>query len=204
MAEYFSHDYDAREDEKIMDLMGVLGWAGYGQYWGVIELLYKNCGKMRTQYERIAFALNTHPDSIKEIVENFGLFIVKNGFFYSKSVNSRLKKRSEKSDMARANAYKRWNNRDANAMQSQSNRNAKKDSKVKDSKVKKEVYRNFAHLSISNIEVEELKLPGYTIQQIDSILDAIENFKGNTKYKSLYLTAKKWLLKEPITSNKKW
>ena len=204
MPEYFSHDYDAREDEKIMDLMGVLGWAGYGQYWGIIELLYKNCGKMRTQYERIAFALNTHPDSIKEIVENFGLFIVKNGFFYSKSVNSRLKKRSEKSDMARANAYKRWNNRDANAMQSQCDVNAKKDSKVKDSKVNKEVYRSFSHLSILNTEVEKLKLPGYTIQQIDSTLDAIENFKGNNKYTSLYLTAKKWLLKEPITSKKKW
>ena len=204
MAEYFSHDYDAREDEKIMDLMGVLGWAGYGQYWGVIELLYKNCGKMRTQYERIAFALNTHPDSIKEIVENFGLFIVKNGFFYSKSVNSRLKKRSEKSDIARANAYKRWDKVDANAMQSQSKRNAIKDSKVNNSKVNREVYRSFAHLSILNTEVQKLKLPGYTIQQIDSTLDAIENFKGNTKYKSLYLTAKKWLLKEPITSRKKW
>ena len=204
MAEYFSHDYDAREDEKIMDLMGVLGWAGYGQYWGVIELLYKNCGKMRTQYERIAFALNTHPDSIKEIVENFGLFIVKNGFFYSKSVNLRLKKRADKSDMARANAYKRWDKVDANAMQSQSKRNAIKDSKVNNSKVNREVYRSFAHLSILNTEVEKLKLPGYTIQQIDSTLDAIENFKGNNKYTSLYLTAKKWLLKEPITSNKKW
>jgi len=69
---------------------------------------------------------------------------------------------------------------------------------------KDNIYRGFVHLSITNIEVEKLKLPGYTIQQIDSILDAIENFKGNNKYTSLYLTAKKWLLKEPITSNKKW
>lgn len=167
MPEYFSHDYDSREDEKIMDLMGVLGWAGYGQYWGIIELLYKNGGKMRAQYERIAFALNTHPDSIKKIIENFGLFIVKNGFFYSKSVNSRLKKRAEKSDKARASAYKRWENDDANALQSQSKRNAKKNSKVNKIKDNKETinkipvfieFKKYALEKKPNIDVLSLKL----------------------------------------------
>jgi len=204
MTEYFSHDYNAREDEKILDLMGEMGWAGYGLFWGLVELLYKNNGKMRTQYERIAFALNSHPDSVKNIIENFELFIVKNGFFSSKSVNIRLKKRSEKSDKARANAYKRWDKEDANAMRPQCDRNAKKESKVKESKVKENIYRSFVHLSITNDEVEKLKVPGYTMQQIDSILDSIENYKDNKKYTSLYLTAKKWLVKEPITSNKKW
>ena len=73
-----------------------------------------------------------------------------------------------------------------------------------ENEIKDNIYRSFVHLSITDIEVEKLKKPGYTIQQIDSILDAIENFKGNNKYTSLYLTAKKWLLKEPITSKKKW
>jgi len=77
MPEYFSHDYDSREDGKIIDLMGEHGWGGYGLIWGLVELLYKNGGKMRTQYKRIAFALNAHPDIIEDIVENFGLFQVK-------------------------------------------------------------------------------------------------------------------------------
>ncbi|MCK5600298.1 DUF4373 domain-containing protein [Candidatus Pacearchaeota archaeon] len=137
MAEYFSHDYDSREDEKIMDLMGDAGWSGYGLFWGLVELLYKNGGKMRTQYQRIAFALNSHPDTIQNIIENFGLFQVKNGFFSSKSVNKRLKERKSKSEVASANARKRWEKKDANALPQQSNGNAKKESKVKESKVNK-------------------------------------------------------------------
>ncbi len=56
------------------------------------------------------------------------------------------------------------------------------------------IYRAFAHLSITNDEVEKL-LEKYTITEIDEILDSIENFKGNKKYTSLYLTATKWLAK---------
>jgi hypothetical protein len=64
-------------------------------------------------------------------------------------------------------------------------------------KVKEEnIYRSFVHLSISNDEVDKLKID-YDIKTIDSILDSIENYKDNKKYKSLYLTAKKWLEKEP-------
>jgi len=56
------------------------------------------------------------------------------------------------------------------------------------------IYRAFAHLSITNLEVEKL-LEKYSIQEIDGILDDIQNFKGHKKYTSLYLTATKWLAK---------
>jgi len=59
----------------------------------------------------------------------------------------------------------------------------------------KEVYRAFAHLSLSTIEFNKLS-ESWNKQQIDKILDSIENFTGNNKYKSLNLTARNWLQRE--------
>ena len=60
----------------------------------------------------------------------------------------------------------------------------------------KETYRAFAHLSLSIDDYEKLESE-YEKRTIDMVLDSIENYKDNKKYKSLYLTAKKWLSKEP-------
>ena len=55
-----------------------------------------------------------------------------------------------------------------------------------------EQYRSFAHLSISINEFHKLEVEYYK-KDIDSILDDIQNYAKNKTYKSLYLTAKKWL-----------
>jgi hypothetical protein len=62
-------------------------------------------------------------------------------------------------------------------------------------KKEKEVYVCFDHLSITKAECIKLS-ENYTKKQIDAILEAIQNYKPNKKYTSLYLTAKNWLKKE--------
>jgi hypothetical protein len=59
------------------------------------------------------------------------------------------------------------------------------------------VYRKFKHLQISLGEFEKLN-EVYEKSSIDDILDRIENYKQNTKYSSLYLTANSWLRKDGV------
>jgi DNA-binding transcriptional MerR regulator len=67
---------------------------------------------------------------------------------------------------------------------------------------KENIYRSFDNLFITKDEYNKLILQ-YPEEEVNDILDAIENYKDNKKFKSLYLTAKKWLKKnEPLPAHK--
>jgi len=124
---YFSHDYNARNDEKIKRLIRKHGMIGYGIFWSIVEDLYNNANALRTDYEGIAYDLRSDSDLVASVVNDFDLFVFREDFFGSKSVQERLDQRNDKSESARKSASYRWGN--ANALQTQSEGNAKKERK---------------------------------------------------------------------------
>ena len=124
---YFSHDYNARNDEKIKRLIRKHGMQGYGVFWSIVEDLYNNANALRMDYEGIAYDLRSDSDLVASVVNDFDLFIFNGDYFGSNSVQERLEQRNDKSAKARKSASYRWEN--ANAMQTQSDSNAKKERK---------------------------------------------------------------------------
>lgn len=139
MAEYFSHDYGARKDPKMVLLQQKEGHDGHGRYWGLIEYLYEQNGYlMLSQCDGIAFELHTDKEKIMSLINNYDLFKNDGEKFWSESVIRRLEIRNAKSKKASNSAKKRWDN--ANAMRTQCDGNAINESKVNESKVNKKIF----------------------------------------------------------------
>jgi len=151
---YFSHDYSARSDQKIKNLIRKHGMLGYGIFWSIVEDLYNNANALQTDYKGIAFDLHTTENIVKSIINDFELFVIDEEYFGSISVERRLNARNERSESARLSAISRWEKyrENANAMQTHSDGNAIKDSKVKERKGKE------IKINISQDDIESVYL----------------------------------------------
>lgn len=128
---YFSHDYNARQDEKIKRLLRKHKCAGYGIYWCLVEDLYNNANALELDCEGIAFDLHEDIKMVESVINDFGLFVITNKEFGSSSIERRLDERNEKSKKAQKSAFKRWNKykEDANALHTDNDSNAIKKEK---------------------------------------------------------------------------
>ena len=193
---YFSHDYNARNDEKIKRLIRKHGMQGYGVFWSIVEDLYNNANALRLDYDGIAYDLRSDSDTVFSVINDFDLFVFDVNTFGSLSVQKRLDERNDKSIKARESANKRWNN--ANALQPQSDSNAIKERKGKE--IKEIKYRD----NISLLEKEKIKLDlEFGEDFVQKCFDFLSSYKVEKSYKtkSDYLTIKRWVVdavKKPI------
>jgi hypothetical protein len=193
---YFPHDYNARNDRKLVRVLMELGLSGIGAYWCVVEMLYEEGGYLNcSDIPMIAKELRIQVRTLENLIENFGLFEQTEEHFYSLSVLFRLSKRIARSDAARNSALSRWNS-GANAMRTQSEGNAIKDKIVKDKIVKdiipKKKYGEFQNVLLTDEEYEKLK-----VKFNSSLAGMIENLSAGIaskgyKYKSHYATILNW------------
>ena len=155
MNSYFSHDSNARNDTKIIQLRMKYGAKGYGIYFMILERLRDDSNYMSIKdYNIIAFDLREDAAVIKDVVEEFGLFAFTDDgkCFYSESLNKRMALKDEakkkKSEAGKKGARSHWGN-NAKADPTDKNSNviavpSKKDnsaitpSRVSDSNISKE------------------------------------------------------------------
>lgn len=122
---YFSHDSNARNDERVLLLRIRHGAAGYGIYFMLLERLRDASGYMSMlDYDMLAFDLREDAELIRSVVEDFGLFTITEcgGYFYSQSFLNRMEmknaKQSRLSEAGKAGAKERWGKKEGSKPQS--------------------------------------------------------------------------------------
>ena len=108
---YFSHDYNAANDTKILFLRHQLGMEGYGIYWYLIEQLANAGGKLPLELIPV-LAMQMHCTDVKVngVLMNFDLFTIESGEFWSHRLQDHLELRLKLSQSGKTGANNRWKN----------------------------------------------------------------------------------------------
>jgi hypothetical protein len=201
---YFSHDYNARQDIKIRRMIIKHGMTAYGIWWAIIEDLYNNANALETDYECIAIDLRVDIELVKAVINDFDLFVIKDGYFGSMSVQNRIDERNLRSKKAADSANVRWS-KDANALQPQSESNAIKERKGKEKKEKESIL----DFDLFYLPYPKKKAKGdaekawkkLTDEERQMAIDALPNHVKHWEYKnepqfiphpSTWLNSKRW------------
>ena len=85
--DYFKHDINASEDDKICDLLAQDGYEMLGYYWRFIEYLYSRDGKLpKAKITSVAWALHMDIGKLNRLIYDFGLFLEVDDCIISKRV----------------------------------------------------------------------------------------------------------------------
>ncbi len=201
-AYYFPHDCNARNDQKIIGVRSVFGMRGYGIYFGIIEIMREaKVWQIPSKYNLLAFDLREEEKDIKSVVEDFGLFDLKNGMIISKSLERRMSHLTQVREK-RQLAGKEGGLAKARVLlqQKPSKSVAVKESKVKESKVYtpgptepvKKPYGEFVLLT--DVQYDKL-MDRLGQEEAVKVIKRLNNYIGSKgkKYKSHYHTILNWI-----------
>lgn len=110
---YFSHDYNARNDEKILTLRSEFGAEGYGVYWMLIESMAENsdCAVDIRLIAGLSVSYGIAKDKLAKIIDfclSIKLLETEDGKLYSKRLNDHKDFRKGRSEAGKIGAEKKW------------------------------------------------------------------------------------------------
>lgn len=184
---YFSHDYYARSDMKLVAVSMKHGMEGIGVYWCLVEMLYENEGYLPLEYDRISFVLRTEKNVLESIITEFELFENNTEKFWSNSILERLEKRNDKSKKAKESVAKRWSKikNNTNVLRPNESSNTIKESKVKESKVNNKEYPvGFENIIEKWIQYKSERKEGYKKTGLETFIKQLLNFSDNNPAKA--------------------
>ena len=145
MNNYFPHDSNARNSDKLLPVRMKYGAEGYGIYFMLLERLREEADYTSIKdYNMLAFDLRVDAGKLKSIIEDFGLFAFTDDgeCFYSDSFKKRMEIKDAKSkklsEAGRQGAEKRWNKSNQEAKPKGSHSHPIANAKENDSKERKE------------------------------------------------------------------
>ena len=106
---YFSHDYTASEDVKILYLRQELGMEGYGIYWFIVERLAVAGGRLPMKIIPVlAMQMQSTETKVKSVIQSFELFTIEEKNFFSQRLLQTIELRQTLQNKGKEGAAKRW------------------------------------------------------------------------------------------------
>ncbi len=185
---YFSHDSNARNDEKILQMRAKYGYEGYGIYWALIEIMRDSSDTKLSikNVNAIAIGINISEKKLLKFIEScikeFSLFVLKDGKFYSNRLLKQVRLVKQISCKRSAIALQRHLN----------------ESKVKESKSNKIKLNNTGDIPLVNLKNNIQNNTEYTTEELfeyiwqeypkrDGKKSSLRNFNATIKNENDFL-----------------
>lgn len=108
---YFTHDYNAANDSKILFLRQQLGMEGYGIFWFIVEQLAQSGGFLPIKITPVlAMQMQVTEAKVRSVINDYELFDIVDENFYSQRLNKHLQIRKQLSESGKKGALNRWKN----------------------------------------------------------------------------------------------
>ena len=124
--QYFPHQYNAHDDEKLKRVIMDHGLEGYAVFFLLLEYLGQKEDRVLTQefYKVLAWTYRVDVDVVRSVVEDYGLFEISDNHFSSDGLNARMAVLDEIKAKRRAAGAIGGQKRVANLKQNSSNAQA--------------------------------------------------------------------------------